>query len=200
MKIIPLGTHCGLTTVLQRLRLKKATGLFEWLHSNNLDNVTNVIKIINKDINEVKIMPGLKVQDDNIYTYHYGLEEYKDIFHRRAERFLNDIRNSDSEILFIRNVLYKDSVKEYEIQNFRKVIEEINPILRYKILIVSYVDQIDAKNKDFDNVIFREILNSEVPDTQFTNPNANLQPWIDILSEFELSITDNDIVFTDHTV
>jgi hypothetical protein len=134
--IIPLGESCTITWLLNSSHFKKETTLFEWFITNSLLDIVNVI---NNIINEVdtpilKIDTGINIfmNNTNIRSTHYTVEEYLPIFKRRAKRLYDAIKNNN-RILFIRFVrkmpLDADEMTyTYEdISKFVSVIEKINP-------------------------------------------------------------------------
>jgi len=139
---IPLGYHCNITFSSQELDIKKETGLFEWLESQQLQYITDIINTIkeNIDISIVKnVGKYIYVLNQLVYTYHYNIEEYKVIFERRANRFLNTIKKSN-ELLFVRINPYRKFTTEDEINNFCQAIRSINPNLKMRFLLINTVD------------------------------------------------------------
>lgn len=81
--IIPIGQTCNISFLMQNLKIKKCTTLFEWFISNNLKYITDVLYKIenNTDNNIVKqINNHICLIDDNIKTQHYKYEEFIDIY------------------------------------------------------------------------------------------------------------------------
>ena len=139
---ITLGYHCNITYLIQAVGMKKETGLFEWLESRKLSYITDVVNVIKKNI-DTDIIKGIdnRVHIINTFLYsgHYKLEEYKNIFMRRAIRFLDIIKNS-SEIIFIRlNPYNKGTTTIEEINDFCRAIQFINPILNIKFLLIDTI-------------------------------------------------------------
>ena len=139
---ITLGYHCSISYLTQALGMKKETGLFEWLESRKLSYITDVVNMIKINI-DTDIIKGVDnhiyIINKYLYTHHYKLEEYKDIFVRRAIRFLDMIKSS-SEIIFIRlNPYNTESTTIEEINDFCRVIQFINPILNIKFLLIDTI-------------------------------------------------------------
>jgi hypothetical protein len=139
---ITLGYHCNITYLTQAVGMKNESGLFEWLESRKLSYITDVINIIKINI-DTDIIKGVDnrvhIINTYLYTGHYKLEEYKDIFIRRANRFLDMIKSS-SEIIFIRlNPYNKESTTIEEINDFCRAIQFINPILNIKFLLIDTI-------------------------------------------------------------
>jgi hypothetical protein len=136
--LCPLGYHCNITNIMIRLRLKKETSLFEWFQIGSFQYVTDVIlSIYNKiDDNIIKYYSGeMKLLHDQLYSYHYhNIEEFKVIFKRRAERFLNMLKQE--EVLFLTMNPKGVKIPECELRTFHDCIQKINPYLKWKILII----------------------------------------------------------------
>lgn len=142
MIYIPLGYHCNITYVCQQLGLKKESGLFEWVESKKLQYITDVINSIVVDIN-TEIIKGedynLCILNEFLYTYHYKLDDYKDIFVRRARRFLDLIKGS-TEILFVRiNPYISENTSSCELDDFLLAIRTINPTLKVRFLLIDTI-------------------------------------------------------------
>lgn len=148
--LIPLGYHCNVTYLLQELGIKKETSLFEWLESKRLQYITDVLNVIREGIDE-EIITGedynIKIIDQYLYTYHYKIAEYKQIFKRRALRFLELIRGSQ-EVLFVRIQTHlAEDVSLEEINSFCSVIKKINPSLKIGFLLINTVFRGDELNE-----------------------------------------------------
>jgi hypothetical protein len=151
---IPLGYHCNVTFLAQELNIKKETGLFEWLETQQLQYITDIINSIKENI-DTSIIKGndknLYVLNPLVYTFHYNIEEYKIIFERRATRFLDTIKNSN-ELIFVRINRYKAFTTEDEINNFCNAIYSINSSVKIKFLLINTIDsyenysRLDEKN------------------------------------------------------
>jgi|APCry1669189534_1035231.scaffolds.fasta_scaffold08100_3 hypothetical protein len=146
--LIPLGCHCNITCLQQDAGIKRETGLFEYLQSDKLQYITDVVNSLKSGI-DTSIIQGsnrdLYLINKKIFTYHYDLEEYKEIFTRRATRFLDQIRNQ-KELIFARINAYKSPedeilfTTEEEINNFADAIHSINPALKIKFLLIHTTD------------------------------------------------------------
>jgi len=140
--LIPLGYHCNITFLMQDLKIKTETGLFEWIESKRLQYITDVINIIKLQIDTDIIKVGINciyILNEYLYTYHYSIEEYKSIFVRRAKRFLELIQNS-SEVIFVRiNTHIAEDTSAEEINNFARAIQSINPDLNIKFLLINTI-------------------------------------------------------------
>ena len=127
--IIPLGATCNITFLLQNCKIKKETTLFEWFVSNKLNNITNVLfKIVNKTDNDIIKQNNnhIYINDENIFTSHYNIENFKPIYERRRDRLLDSIKNN-SRILFVRFEGNNNIYKHEDIDEFINIIKIINP-------------------------------------------------------------------------
>lgn len=144
--IIPLGFNCGITFSLQALKIKKETSLFEWFRSDSLSIITRIIDEIQKNIDNSIIVPRDRFvqyfnEESGIYSEHYSSEEFKEIFKRRAQRFIDKIKTYES-ILFIRieDLEFINSSSEKEIEEFKHSILKINPNLKFTILLIDIIE------------------------------------------------------------
>jgi hypothetical protein len=170
-KIIPLGHNCNVTFLLQHLKLKKETSLFEWFQSETLTAINSTLAKIdwlNIDSyvpykNGVYVNLGL-----DVFSNHYTLEEFKPIFVRRAKRFYKTIQNEDT-ILFIRLNVSTSTTTLEEIEEFRSTIESMildnTRIEKMRFMLISTIH----KPEDFvpiqhDWIIHRYILRGDVND------------------------------------
>jgi len=169
-KIIPLGAHCNITFLLQHLGIKKETSLFEWFQSDGLKFINEVLKKIDWTNLNSSIITGkdnfVELGHYHIYSYHYKLNEFKDIYIRRAKRFYDVIQSQDN-ILFIRMDMPKFTTPLEDILEFRNQIDyiKLNNTSNMKFMIITVVD----KPEDFipiqhDFIIHRYILSSDIND------------------------------------
>jgi hypothetical protein len=204
--LITLGFHCNITFLIQSLCIKYETGLFEWIQSEKLEYITDIVNNI-KDNIDTNIIKGV---DKNIYiihkkvfTFHYHLEEYKIIFKRRAQRFLNLIKESN-ELLFVRINPMGPYTTEEEINNFVKTIHTINSKVNIKFLMIHTIDRsTDYKRLDeskFSNITFlqKEILFEDCPEGYLRNNKKIQQQFLEFLKEIDVHIEPNtNIKFID---
>jgi hypothetical protein len=118
--IIPLGFHCNVTFLNQALQLKKETGLFEWFESRNLQHITDVINTLTTNPKSNIICGNDKniyLLNTNLLSFHYNLDEYKIMFQRRYDRFIDNIHKEDN-IYFVRINPYKCTTSKNEIELF----------------------------------------------------------------------------------
>lgn len=158
--LIPLGYHCNISFLNQTLGIKKETSLFEWLEIRNLSCITNVINNLIIEPNQ-KFVFGIDkhiclLNDTNIYTGHYDIDEYEIIFKRRSERFLNIIK-TNPKLFFVRiNPIDKTTNKE-EIKLFIKSIHLINPNVEIIFCLIDTIFKNSNKPQisiNIQNIIF----------------------------------------------
>lgn len=202
--IVTLGYHCNITFLNQNVNIKKETGAFEWFECRKLQYITNLINtlIVNRNINNV-----VRGKDKHIYlidqfffSHHYNIEEYKLIFQRRYNRFINIIQN-EKIVYFIRLNPLNVSTLEIEINHFLQTIKIINPNLKINFLLIDTVINetdlklltINQKNVNFFHKIF---LQKDINDIYMRQPNEILhKKYKDMLKEIGYNI--NDIVKTE---
>ena len=130
-KIIPLGSNCGITFILQHLKIKKETSLFEWFRSGSLSSINKVVQhihdhginynIVCKNVDYITFF-GDRTQNA-VKTSHYKIKNFKDIYIRRAQRFMDNIKNEQS-LLFIRiDSEVSSPTKKTDIENFINIIK-----------------------------------------------------------------------------
>lgn len=157
-KLIPLGDGCNITLLLQSLNLKNETSLFEWFLSASFNDICRIIlQLNNKSVNLSFFNKNVYMGDTKIHSAHYTLDEYRAIFKRRADRFV-DILKNNKNVLFIRfNLIEKYTVSD--IEKFVEAVKLINHnIDNMKLLIIS-------NNEDFKinhPFVIQEFVNKEV--------------------------------------
>ncbi len=185
-KIVSLGGNCSVSCVLTRLKLKQASGLFEWFQSINFSDIIKVIELLSEDETKIILSGGTRLVQMNtksIYSFHYDLEDYRAIFERRKQRFLSDIKNNSNHILFIRKDLLPHTTLK-QIQAFKTAIERHNKDLNYKILLISDVStEADFKPIQDDKLIHRFILTSQQPDKYWRDNEGDINIWKNFMIE-----------------
>ena len=204
--LIPLGFHCNITYLQQALSIKHETSLFEWLESNKLQYITDIIRNI-KTVIDTTIIKGydknIHILCNEVFTYHYNIDEYKIIFERRANRFLNIIKES-TELLFVRINKYNNYTSEEEINNFINEIYSINSSVKIKFLIIHTVDE-NRNHKILDdskiyNITFiqKEFLHKDCPDEYLIDNKIIQQQFLEYLQEIGMNIEiKSNIIFSD---
>lgn len=166
VKIIAIGRCCRVSTDMISMNLKCETSLFEWVWSNTLTEINTIIqKLINKQPIIVKRIDGNDyMEDTNIRTCHYLKHNYSEIIKRRSNRFMNDIMNNNTEILFIRDDLL-GTITSSEIQVFFSLITSINPRLSFKMLLLSesnkfkHINHPNLHHKIYDKSLYMTYIN-----------------------------------------
>ena len=141
--IIPLGKCCRVTNMLETLQLRKQTTLFEWMCSVYFEDIIMIIsKLVNNEPIEIykdKIHPNnISLDDTAIFTSHYNKDEFVEIFKRRSERFIEDIKTSES-IIFIREDQMNEHTSIDQVIQFKELIYKINPQCKFKLLLLSMI-------------------------------------------------------------
>jgi hypothetical protein len=133
--IIALGQNCNISGLLQNVKLKKQTGLFEWFTSDNLNDITDIFNKISNNENPIITKNNTHMLMGNLYTTHYNLDNFKDIYIRRRDRMIEDIKNN-STIFFVRFEYSIINYTELDIDNFINSVKKINPNVDIKILFI----------------------------------------------------------------
>jgi len=211
-KIIPIGYGCGISFVLKHLNIKKETSLFEWFLTKSLDDITNLINMIGKNKCEVVITktniinhPTRKhtiyINGNNIQSDHYDYDEYLHIFPRRADRFINDIKNNNNTILFVRNVDYNEIISSEMIDKFYESLININPTIKCKLLLVSNVLKKYKFNKINRNDITHVcIAKKDIKNIHWVKKTPGIKIWLTaLISAGYIYEPVNDESITKHT-
>ncbi len=159
--LIPLGHHCNITYLNQAIRIKKETGVFEWFVSAKLQNITDVINTLTNNPTQNVVFEN----PDNVYIYllnpeffsnHYHADEYKPIFQRRYNRFI-DIINKEETTYFVRVNPLGVNTSKHEVELFIESIKRINPNNKIAFLLISTIHNdgdINSITIDINNVSF----------------------------------------------
>jgi hypothetical protein len=129
--------------MLETLHLKQETTLFEWARSIYFQDILTIIsKLVNNEdieIYEDKIYTNnISIDNTNIFTSHYKKHQYVEIFKRRSQRFIEYIKTSDN-IIFIREDYRPEPTTLEQILKFKDLIYKINPLCKFKFLLLSIV-------------------------------------------------------------
>jgi hypothetical protein len=139
MKIIVLGKCCRISQQLQKVGLKGIDSLFEWMKSDKFKDILKITKMVVNgnavDITKRSEFPGNDfLHDTEIRTTHYT-DKLDDIFKRRSDRLISDIKGTDP-ILFIRDD-DDDNLSKEDLIEFMKLVEQVNSKCIYQILLMS---------------------------------------------------------------
>jgi hypothetical protein len=165
MKIILIGRCCRIILDMIDIGLKDKSLLFDWTWTDTLSEINTIIqKLINNIKIETKRIDGNDyLVDTNIKTGHYINKDYNEIVKRRSERFMNYIRKND-EILFIRDDLLT-TIKTEEICEFYSLVKKINPVLNFKLLLLSNEDSFkeiiyeNLTHKIYNKSLYKQYIN-----------------------------------------
>lgn len=194
---------------MQDVKLKHETTLFEWVQGHRLQYLTDIVHSMKNGI-DTRIITGkdndIHVLHNDVFTFHYTMEEYKSIFERRAKRFL-DIVKTSSELLFVRiNPNSNYTTTEEEITNFCNEIHSINPSLHIKFLIIHTVEDLSTYTRldesKIPSITFmqKEFLKEECPDEYLKNNPHIQKKFLEYLQELGINTSlTSDIAFNDRT-
>lgn len=162
MHIILLGRCCRISFDFEKIGLKQQSSFIEWTDSTYFSDVNTVLKkyIETSNVDIVRNEDGNDyVGNTRIRTVHYLTTNYKTIFNRRIIRFIEQIKQND-EILFVRDDC-SNTITSDEINDFKNIIETLNPTCKYNILVVSetinndifYINKVFNKTYDVNKYI-----------------------------------------------
>jgi hypothetical protein len=180
VKIILIGRCCRVSLDTIDINLKKETSLFEWVWTNTLNEINIIInKLINNEPILINRIDGNDVMaDTNIITSHYLNKNYEEIVIRRSKRFMNDIINN-KDILFIRDDVL-GTIKYEELQIFYSLIKTINPLLSFKMLLLSNINNFNEiiypnlYHKIYDKSLYKTYINDcYIIDNNIKNTNIH---------------------------
>ena len=207
--IIPLGYHCNISFLNQNLRIKKETSIFEWFESRNLQYITDVINTlsINPESNVIYGKDGnVYLLNTNFYSCHYEIDEYKIIFKRRYNRFIDTI-NKEEKLYFVRvNPLGQNTTKN-EIELFIESIKRINNNIEIVFLLIDTIhNDCDFKdiNIDINTIAFyhKYFYEKDVNDCYMRENSTTIyENYTNMLKDIGYNINDtNDLLFNDRSL
>ena len=168
-KIIPLGAHCNITYLLQKLKIKKETSLFEWFESSSLNAINAAINAIDFDNVDTNLIGGedkrIELCNPDIVSMHYTIDDFKPIFVRRAKRFIETIQNNN--LLFVRINLSYYATTLCEIEQFLAFVRRVNPgaSSNMKFLLISTIESMgDFVPIVHEHVVHKYFLKSDIND------------------------------------
>jgi len=144
MDFVSIGPDCGITVRLKSLGLQKETHFLDWLISKNIKDIIYIIKNSTNVYVSNNIICNTSVYDPG----HYKNNRLPKIFSRRINRFLNILKTDDSLIL-VRDI-YEDIEDIFQL---RDAILSINPLKKFKILIINYVNKDNMKDNIYNDYI-----------------------------------------------
>jgi hypothetical protein len=196
--IIPIGQSCNITFLLQNSKIKKETTLFEWFVSNRLNNITDVlIKILNNNDNDIikKNNNHIYINNENIFSGHYNLENFKEIYERRKNRLIESIKNNN-KILFVRFEGSHNVYNHKDIDDFIDIIKIINPNYNKMKLLLITPNQIKLEHP----FLITEFYNKHSEDPYCEGDEIN-NLFINILKKLEYNLNNRyDNSFNDMSI
>jgi hypothetical protein len=199
-KIIPLGFNCNVTFLLGHNNLKKESSLFEWFETKNFEDIVDVIEKLSKIYNDIENHDinfkhsnkpnGVIIEKDSIFSAHYNIHNYREIFNRRCKRFFDDIIKSKS-LLFMR-VKINNNIDDKIISKFENIIRTINPNLeKLNLMLIDniYNENIDKNNNintngDFVIKRYIDLKNNKNTFKDFDNNTESIEKFAEIMMEF----------------
>ena len=191
--LIPLGYHCNISILNQQLQIKKETGVFEWFVSKNLQNITDIINTLTTDptLNIVyENTTHVYLLNTNCVSTHYKLDEYKAIFKRRYNRFI-DIINKEECVYFVRLNIIDEITTKPEIELFIESIKKIHPNIKIVFLLIDTIRSTSDFNSihiDIKNVILHH---KYLHETDVNNPTMRTN-YKKILEEIGYNINETN--------
>ena len=195
---ISLGSTCSVAYQLDKHNLRVNAYPFDWLKCTSLKMITkciqenfkdflDVIKIRESDKHPILTTDTFNDSSNDIsmvmrntydmefyhdFSANSNLDDIKEKYDRRIKRFI-DIINSGNEIIFVRDELKINSIKQEDIDEFIQIIKSINPNCNFKIVYIVY----NPKNKkiNFNNIY---IINDTKNFEHWQRPNVE---WIKLL-------------------
>lgn len=209
MLIIPLGYNCNISFLNQAVHVKKETGVFEWFEIRNLQYITDVINTLTNNPTSNIIYgtnKNIYLLNTNFFSHHYDIDEYKIIFKRRYNRFI-DIINNEKNIYFVRlNTLGQNTTKN-EIELFIESIKRINTNIKFNFLLIDIIYNdcdinsisIDSNNVTFHHKYFYE-KDINIKDVYMQNSTIIYEKYKKILEDIGYNINEtnnNNTIFND---
>ena len=172
MNYISLGSTCCVTQQIKNHNLRKHAYPFDWVRITNLNNISKLLENKFIDFLEYDSLEFVEyskkfsinnVKGSNIYKNKYcgfyhefherlNSNNYKifyDKYKRRIDRLFYLLK-SNQEITFIREEL--NQVKISKINRLRNILLQINPYMKFKIIIITNDER--YKNMCINNIIF----------------------------------------------
>jgi hypothetical protein len=196
--LIPLGYHCNITFLNQAIHVKKETGVFEWFESKNLQNITDVINTLtNNPTQNVVFCESSRhvyLLCTDFFSGHYHIDEYKMIFQRRYNRFI-DIINKEEHLYFVRINPLGVNTNKHEVELFIESIKRMNPNNKITFLLISTIHNdgdINSITIDINNVSFyhKYFYEKDVNDVYLRNPTIIYENYKKMLEDIGYNIND----------
>ncbi|UOF90555.1 papain-like cysteine peptidase [Fodinisporobacter ferrooxydans] len=194
--IFSLGSNCLPAYQLQKNKLRRFTGVIDWVISDSLADVNQLLKHRFNGFLELQNLKVVGYSEKNTYfvkdvscniltVYDFLLNEntrehlsaypqVKEKYNRRIRRFLDTLANSQS-LLFIRSVGNFQDVHELQ-----SILSEI-VMCDFKILVVNHANVSGIVEKDWG---LKNVCVIELPDKEIWDGNNSL--WREVLKEVAL--------------
>jgi len=190
MVIIPIGDTCNITFLLQNAKIKKQTTLFEWFVSKKLNYITDILNKLANHENPNLTIYGNYLFLDSIYSDHYTLSNFNEIYKRRRDRLIETIVNNN-DLLFIR---FESNHNECvnEIDEFINAVKRINPNANTKLFMI-------APKKIEHPLVHTELYNAHSQDP-YCKTNEINELFINGLLNMGYSMDTTDLSFNDYSI
>jgi len=197
-KIVVLGSTCNVSFALQRMGLKGPSSLFEWVVTDKMADINYILKDPIKNSVAVQKSPiHVGIENTEIFTGHYKLDEYKEIVKRRAQRLFDDIAKSTGKLLFIRRDSDKYPAKLEEIKEFFDLIKKINPKCDYYFLLIGASTKEEFKELKCYRLFHTFIDKAKIPYGEYWDVSGDITIWEKILESLNFNFTKYDTVHRD---
>ena len=197
MEYISLGSSCSVAYQLQKNNKRNCAYPFDWVRTNKLDDITNVIEnnfneyiesckkinesysypisnnndfpTISNNNNKVSIIMKNKYNIKFYHDFDSDIIEDKVIqkYNRRINRFM-DIIKSNKTLYFIRDELNIKNINIKSIEKFIDIIHNINSNIKFKLIIILH----NINNKK------HELLEYNNKNVYIINDNNEFGDWI----------------------
>jgi hypothetical protein len=157
MFVIPCGVDCGLANLLKKYNLRFFSLPFDWCVSYG-----GVSEIIKNDFKDFIPINNNKINTSYNYSFvHNNFPEDTETMIRRCARLSELLRNTETELVFIRKghafhhhsetcnlgLKLENDIKDAE--NLSNILNEKYPNLQYKIIVVLVCDSCFDKNINY---------------------------------------------------
>jgi hypothetical protein len=192
-QLIACGYSCNVSFALQRLNLKGPSGIFEWVITDQLSEMTTLIKSQFKDISCERFddVRHLRIKGTNIWTGHYEQNQYNEILLRRSKRFLDDLKKTaenKTQIVFIRRDSEKYPASLKDIASFFETILQIQPGCNCRMLLISVSTPQMFVALKHDRLIHLYLQPKDIPYGEYWNNAGDISLWSTMISSLKLNL------------
>lgn len=193
--IVPIGFNCNITFLLGHNNLKKESSLFEWFETKSFSDIVDVLEKISNSTDDIQNIPiniipniknhGVIIEKDSIFSAHYNVNYYRDVFNRRCKRLFNDMKTA-KRILFIR-VKKANNLDNNDVIRLKNLIHKINPNIEKLnlLLIADHNYPIDPKIND--EIVIKKYISINMDTNTFKMYDENIksiEEFSNIMQEF----------------